>query len=212
MNFSDLSKNYAPECLRRDHLKKNPFDQLLFWLEEARSSHVVELNAMALATASASGKPSCRTVLLKQVDERGLVFYTHYQSRKGRELAENPYAMATLFWHEHMRQICVEGRVEKTTKEESTIYFSTRSRNSQLGAWASKQDRVIASREALEKALQDCEKTFEGENIPLPQSWGGYRLIPSRFEFWQGGKWRLHDRFHYLKEDSKEWKIERLSP
>lgn len=211
MNFSDLSKNYAPECLRRDHLKKNPFDQLLLWLDEARSAHVIELNAMALATASASGKPSCRTVLLKHLDERGLLFYTNYESRKGRELTENPHAMATLFWHKQMRQICVEGKIEKTSKEESAAYFSTRSRNSQLGTYASKQDQVITSREILKKEFRHYEQKFKKQEIPLPQSWGGYRILPSRFEFWQGGKDRLHDRFHYIL-DHEKWKIERLSP
>lgn len=211
MHFSDLSKNDAPECLRRSDLKKSPFDQLLLWLDEARSAHVIELNAMALATASLSGKPSCRTVLLKYLDERGLVFYTNYESRKGRELAENPHAMVTLFWHEQMRQICVEGRVEKTSREESSAYFSTRSHNSQLGAYASKQDQVITSREILEKEFKRYEKKFKEQNIPLPEFWGGYRIIPSRFEFWQGDKDRLHDRFHYIL-DHEEWKIERLCP
>lgn len=211
MDFNDLPKLHAKRGLGRSDLNANPFDQLKKWIEEALAAEVVEVNAMALATATAGGKPSCRTVLLKHVDEQGLVFYTNYESRKGRELSENPQAMVTIFWHEQMQQICVEGAVEKISQEESNEYFLKRPRGSQLGAWASQQDEIIASKEVLEKKFLEMEEKYLDREIPLPSFWGGYRIIPSRFEFWQGRKDRLHDRFEYLL-DEDTWIINRLSP
>ena len=211
MNFNELTKSFAPEDLRREDLKNDPHDQLLQWFEEAISTHVEEINAMALATATADGKPACRTVLLKQLDKKGLVFYTNYESRKSKELMENPYGMVTLYWPEQMRQICVEGRVEKTSEESSRTYFATRPRGSQIGAWASRQDQVIASREVLEQQFAEMEEKFRDQEVPLPAFWGGFRLIPMRYEFWQGGKDRLHNRFQYT-QDGDTWKIDRLYP
>ncbi|NGX42492.1 MAG: Pyridoxine/pyridoxamine 5'-phosphate oxidase [Chlamydiae bacterium] len=212
MNFNDLSKDYAEKNLRRRDLNVDPYLQLLQWFDEAKAVNVAELNTMSLATATATGKPSCRLVLLKQIDERSLIFYTNYESRKSKELTENPFAMITIFWHEQVRQICVEGTVEKISEEESQAYFSIRSRASQIGAWASRQDKAIPSREVLEAEFTKFEKQFEGQQeVPLPSFWGGFRLIPNRFEFWQGGGNRLHDRFHYILQNDK-WVIERLSP
>ncbi|MFQ5728895.1 MAG: pyridoxamine 5'-phosphate oxidase [Waddliaceae bacterium] len=211
MNFNDLTKSYAPEGLRRQDLKDHPHDQLLQWFEEAIKGNVEEVNAMSLATATTDGKPSCRTVLLKQLDKRGLVFYTNYESRKSKELMENPYAMATFYWPEQMRQICIEGQVEKISGEASGTYFGTRPRGNQIGAWASRQDQIIASREILEKQFAKMEEKFQDQEVPRPSFWGGFRLIPTRYEFWQGGKDRLHNRFQYTQEHDT-WKIERLYP
>lgn len=209
--FYDLPKNYASEPLRRENLASRPLEQFLHWIDEAEKAGVAEVNAMALATASLSGKPSCRTVLLKQVDERGWVFFTNYQSRKAKELMENPRAMSMLFWQELMRQVCVEGRVEKISEEESKAYFAKRPRGSQIGAWASPQDRPIQSRDFLVNEVNKFEMQFQGQDVSYPPFWGGFRIIPERYEFWQGGKNRLHDRFEYtlLKE---RWEIQRLAP
>ena len=211
MNFSDLPKRYSKERLFKKDLQANPIEQLQKWLKEAEEAQIDQFNAMALATATAEGKPSCRTVLLKQLDERGLVFYTNYKSRKSQEINSNPYAMVTIFWSDLMRQICVEGSVEKISEDESAAYFSKRPRGSQIGAWASEQDMVISSFEVLEDSIREIENNYRDREIPLPPFWGGYRLIPIRFEFWHGGKNRLHDRFQYILDDS-QWKIERQAP
>lgn len=211
MNFNHLPKKYSDERLYRKDLIDNPIDQLVKWLKEAHDAKVNELNAMTLATASAEGKPSCRIVLLKKIDERGLVFFTNYNSRKSQEINSNPYAMVTLFWNELMRQVCIEGMVEKIPQDESAAYFSKRPRGSQIGAWASEQDKVVSSAKVLEKNFSEIENKYRESEIPLPPFWGGFRLIPNRFEFWQGGEDRLHDRFQYIQENSL-WKIERQSP
>lgn len=211
MDFNHPQKKYSNERLFRKDLITNPIDQLLKWLKEAHEAKINELNALSLATASREGKPSCRTVLLKTIDERGLVFFTNYNSRKSQEINSNPFAMATFFWSELMRQVCVEGGVEKIPKEESADYFSKRPRGSQIGAWASDQDKVISSAKTLDNNYSEVENRFRGLEIPLPPFWGGFRLIPTRFEFWQGRKNRLHDRFQYIQEN-EEWKIERQSP
>jgi pyridoxamine 5'-phosphate oxidase len=211
MKFNNLNKKHTPGDLKKQDLRDNPHDQLLQWLEEAISAGVEELNAMTLATASAEGKPSCRTILLKQLDQGGLVFYTNYDSRKSRELMENPYAMATIYWREQARQICIEGGVEKMPEKASERYFATRPRRSQISAWASRQDRIIASREVLEQQFKNMEEKLRGQEIPLPPFWGGFLLLPTRYEFWQKGEDRLHNRFQYTR-DHNVWKIERLYP
>lgn len=211
MKFDDLPKNFAKSTLHRADLKENPFEQFIAWLEAAKAENVHELNAMALATANGAGKPSNRMVLLKGLDERGLVFYTNYESRKAKDLEENPAGSALFFWKEQMRQIIIEGKVRKLPKEESKTYFATRPRGSQLAVWVSKQDTIIESREVLEEKYKQVEQKYNGKDIPLPSYWGGYLLIPTRFEFWQGAPHRLHDRFEYLHEKGK-WKISRLSP
>jgi len=180
-------------------------------MNEAISSNLLEPNAMILATANKDGAPSARTVLLKGFDERGFVFYTNYESAKAKNLSENPIASLLFFWAELERQARIEGKVEQVSKADSEEYFRSRPRESQLGAWASKQSSVIASREVLEKKFEEMRKKFEGKEIPLPPFWGGYRVIPQSIEFWQGRESRLHDRICYSFENGK-WKIERLSP
>lgn len=211
MDIKDFRKEYHSESLTRESLNPDPAAQFLKWLKEAVNAKIDEPNAMALATASKAGKPSCRMVLFKHFDEGGLIFYTNYQSRKARELSENPYAAASIFWKDLERQVSIEGVVQKLTKEESEEYFKSRPRESKLGAWASRQDAVIPSRAVLEKEYARLEEKYKDKDIPMPPFWGGYRLKPERFEFWQGRNRRLHDRFLYSREGNV-WKIERLSP
>ena len=167
---------------------------------------------MVLATADAAGKPSARVVLLKEFDERGFVFFTNYESRKARELAANRHAALNFFWAELERQVCVTGSVTQVPREEAEAYFKTRPRGSRLGAWASKQSETVPSREVLEARLQELEKKYPGEEIPLPPFWGGYVLAPGEIDFWQGRPNRLHDRFRYSKQSDGRWLVERLSP
>lgn len=211
MDFKHLRKNYSLKKLARSDLKKSPEEQFLIWLEEAFNAEVHEANAAALATASAKGIPSCRTVLLKYIDDRGFVFFTNYKSRKSREIEENPHAAMTFFWREFERQICIEGTVEKISDEESEEYFLGRPRQSRISAWVSKQGCPVKNRDELEQDFLKTEKKFEGTEVPRPEFWGGFRLIPSRIEFWQGRENRMHDRFSYTKEGIV-WKIERLAP
>jgi pyridoxamine 5'-phosphate oxidase len=166
---------------------------------------------MTLATVDGDGRPSTRTVLLKTVDARGFIFFTNYDSRKGRELAENPDAALTFFWPDLERQVCVAGTVTKLPAAESENYFKTRPRGSRIGAWASKQSEPVPNRAFLEAKWHELEKKFPGE-VPLPPNWGGYILKPERIEFWQGRPSRLHDRFSYSRQADGTWKIERLSP
>jgi len=170
------------------------------------------MTAMTLATADKQGRPSARVVLLKGVDQRGFVFYTNYESRKGQELAENPHAALVFYWSNQERQVCVAGEVSKLSPEESDVYFKTRPRGSRLGAWASKQSAVIRDRAALEAKWQLMEAQFPGEAISRPEFWGGCLLRPTRIEFWQGRANRLHDRFCYTRQADQSWAIERLSP
>lgn len=211
LNINDLRREYRLKSLDLNDLSPSPFMQFCAWFEEARQGQVLELNAMALATASAEGRPSCRTVLLKEIDTQGFIFFTNYDSRKGQELAENPFGSAVFYWAELERQVILEGGIKKLTVQESERYFDSRPRGSQLGTWASHQDQILFSRAELEKAYRDFEKKFEGKTIPRPPYWGGYRLIPERFEFWQGRSNRLHDRFRYLFSGNT-WKIDRLAP
>lgn len=211
LNIHQIRKDYLSKSLDFEDLDADPFLQFTFWFQEAEKAKIEELNAMALATVSREGRPSCRIVLLKQMDARGLCFFTHYESRKGRDLASHPFACATFYWKELERQLIVEGKIEKLSKEDSEIYFASRPRGSQIGAWASRQDHILNSREELEKDYLSFEKMYEGNPIPMPPYWGGYRLIPDRFEFWQGRSNRLHDRFEYLLVD-KKWQVNRLAP
>jgi pyridoxamine 5'-phosphate oxidase len=212
METEDGSHRYLNKKIERDSLFINPLDQFLNWYNEAEAVDCIEVNAMSLATATKEGKPSCRTVLLKSTDEKGLIFYTNYHSRKGIELTENPHATALFLWREVMRQVTVEGKVEKIGREESERYFATRPRGSQLGAWASKQGAIIPSREYLEEEFSKYEREYKNQEIPAPSYWGGFRIIPHRFEFWQGMQNRLHERFEYVLQKDDTWKIERLSP
>jgi pyridoxamine 5'-phosphate oxidase len=188
----------------------NPITEFLNAIERAASRHV-DTAPVALATADANGRPSVRMVLLRGVDERGFVFHTNYNSRKARELVANPHAALCFHWHTLEEQIRVEGRVERLSAEESDVYFLTRPRGSQLGAWASDQSAILPSRETLEEQYRDVERRFEGVPVPRPPFWGGFRLVPERIEFWFGRPDRLHDRVSYTREGGA-WKIERLYP
>lgn len=190
---------------------KNPFKQFRKWFDEAvKSERFMLPNAMTLATAAKSGRPSARVVLLKGFDENGFVFYSNYKSRKGKELEQNPYGCLLFYWDRLERQVRIEGRIEKVSKQESEDYFKTRPYESRLGAWASNQSTVITNRSVIVKAFLKYLLKYR-KNVPLPSYWGGYRLIPGSLEFWQGRTNRLHDRIRYTKEKSG-WKVERLAP
>jgi pyridoxamine 5'-phosphate oxidase len=191
--------------LRRADLDREPLRQFERWYGEAGS------DAVALATATSQGAPSARMVLLKGADGRGFVFHSSYEGRKARELAENPRAALLFYWHELGRQVRVEGEVEQVDRGESEAYFRTRPRGGQLAAWTSSQSEPIDSREELEARFRELESRYEGEEVPLPPHWGGFRLVPETYEFWQHRENRLHDRFRYRRE-AGAWVIERLSP
>ena len=212
VKLAELRQHYALESLSETDVRPDPVAQFAFWFEEAQASQVAEPNAMTLATATPDGRPSARTVLLKDFDNQGFTFFTNYDSQKGEDLAANPRAALLFTWLDLQRQIRIEGRVEKIDQEVSRMYFQSRPRASQIGAWASPQSHVIAGREVLQKLESDAEAKFSGiEKLPLPPNWGGYRVIPEVFEFWQGRMSRLHDRIHYTREGER-WTIERLAP
>jgi pyridoxamine 5'-phosphate oxidase len=199
--------------LLEHELDGNPFALFSRWYDEARRTIVDRPEAMTLATADKEGVVSGRVVLLKSFDGRGFVFFSNYQSRKATQMRENPRASLVFFWPTLDRQVRIEGAVVRTTEEESDAYWDTRPRGSQLGAWASDQSRVISGRGDLDERFRQMESTYEGRPIPRPPHWGGVRLIPILFEFWQGRSDRLHDRFTYrLRADAKDWVIERLAP
>lgn len=212
MSLADLRKDYTLAGLLEKDLAKDPFRQFERWFQEAEAAKIPEPNATVLATVGADGRPSTRIVLLKGLDGRGFTFFTNYDSRKGRELAANPLASLTFPWIAMERQVNVEGRVVKITREESDAYFHSRPQGSQLGAWVSQQSTVISGRAVLEDALKAYEKKYAGQTVPLPPNWGGYRLIPDRVEFWQGRRSRLHDRLRYRREADGAWIVERLAP
>lgn len=234
MNVADIRREYSADELHRAGLDANPIAQFQKWFGQAAGEksgsrwrkigialfnlwhallgHTpIDVTAMVLATVDQNGIPSTRTVLLKGVDERGFLFYTNYDSRKGRELAENPAAALTFYWPGLERQICVAGRVERISREESGTYFRTRPRGSQLATWASNQSDIVADRAALEAKWNEASAKFPGD-VPLPPNWGGFVLKPERIEFWQGRSSRLHDRFQYTKQPDNSWKTERISP
>ena len=208
LNLSELRKEYSFSTLDELQVDKNPFQQFKIWFQTA-AEKVLEPNAMHLSTVL-QGRPKGRIVLLKSVDN-GFTFFTNYQSAKGQELQNNPAAAITFFWGEVEKQVRIEGLVTKIDPKESDEYFSVRPRESQLGAWASAQSSEIASRQELIDKYFQLMAEFEGEVIPRPQHWGGFKLIPDYFEFWQGGAGRLHDRIAYTKTEGSEWKISRLS-
>jgi pyridoxamine 5'-phosphate oxidase len=211
MPLADLRKDYALAGLAEKDLARDPFRQFEKWFQEAEASKLVEPNAMIVATATREGRPSARTVLLKGVDGRGFVFYTNYESRKGRELDGNPRASLVFPWFAFERQVIVEGQVTKVAREESEAYFHSRPPASQLAAWASAQSTIIPGRKALEEAMKDLEKKYAGREVPLPPNWGGFRVAPETVEFWQGRRSRLHDRLRYRLADG-QWVRERLAP
>ena len=198
--------------LRESDLDPSPFKQFDGWFKHAASVPMPHPDAATLATSTRDGIPSARIVLLKGYDAQGFVFFTNYESQKGRELIENPRAALVFFWPVLERQVRVLGPATKIAREESEAYFRTRPRGSQLGAWASKQSRVLEGREPLDKALADVTAQYEGASVPLPPHWGGFRLAPTSVEFWQSRNSRLHDRLRYTRRADNSWRIERLSP
>jgi pyridoxamine 5'-phosphate oxidase len=210
-NISRLRREYTRAGLDESNIHPDPVEQFRLWFDEAANSGLHEPNAMTLATATPDGHPSARTGLLKDFDGRGFSFYTDYDSRKGKELEDNPRAALLFYWGEFERQVRVEGRVSPLSKEESEAYFASRPRGSQLSALASCQSQTVEGREALEERVRELEKRYAGREIPRPANWGGYRLFPETVEFWQGRENRLHDRLLYLRQ-IESWRIERLQP
>ncbi len=208
--IQSLRRQYSRSTLSASSVSKDPFKQFEKWFQDVLNSGFLEPNAMTLATASKSGKPSARVVLLKGIHDSGFVFYTNYKSKKGKDIEENPYGCLLFFWDKLERQIRIEGKIEKVSQKESEEYFNTRPYKSRVGAWASKQSSVIESRSVIVKEFLKYMMKFK-THVPLPDVWGGYRLLPDTFEFWQGRPNRLHDRVRYSKIKSG-WKIERLAP
>jgi pyridoxamine 5'-phosphate oxidase len=210
IEIAALRRDYTRATLLEENIARDPFEQFAHWFEEAHACEICVPNAMILATADAKGRPAARTVLLKSFDTLGYVFFTNYESRKGRELAQNPQASLLFAWMDLERQVRLEGRVDKTSAQESDDYFDSRPAESRLGAWASPQSQVVPDRAAIDQRFTDARQQY-GDTPPRPLYWGGYRLVPDVFEFWQGRVSRLHDRIRYRKEGSR-WVIERLSP
>jgi pyridoxamine 5'-phosphate oxidase len=234
MSVADLRRDYNLTGLRRSELEPDPVAQFKKWFEQAAGARAggrlrkffvnlyksitmlggaapVHVNAMTLATVDGEGRPSARVVLLKGVDERGFIFYTNYESRKGQELAVNPKAALVFYWPDLERQVCVAGEIQKLPPAESDAYFRSRPRGSNIGAWASNQSQTVPDRAALEAKWRHFEDQYAGKDVPRPPHWGGYVLAPERIEFWQGRLNRLHDRFRYTCQGGS-WTIERLSP
>ncbi|WP_244177804.1 pyridoxamine 5'-phosphate oxidase [Streptomyces atriruber] len=211
-----MREQYATGGLSETELPAEPMDQFALWFKEAArdGDAVHEPNAMVVSTADAAGRPSSRTVLLKGFDERGFVFFTNYESRKARELDANPYVSLLFPWHAVARQVIVSGTAERVGREETVAYFRTRPHGSQLGAWASAQSSVLTARAELDRAYADLAARYpEGEQVPVPPNWGGYRVRPHTIEFWQGRADRLHDRLRYVRgTDGQSWRVDRLSP
>ncbi|MEK7952747.1 pyridoxamine 5'-phosphate oxidase [Luteolibacter soli] len=211
MDLSEFRKEYSDRGLRRDDLAADPMVQFERWFQQAVELKLHEPNAMSLATVDEISRPLLRTVLLKYFDTNGFVFFTNYQSRKAKHIADNPQVSLLFPWVILERQVIVQGRAEKISAAESLKYFSSRPRESQLGAWVSDQSSVISSRKLLMQKLAEIKDKFANGEVPLPSFWGGYRVVPETIEFWQGGSARLHDRFFYKRKDGA-WQIERLSP
>lgn len=212
MDLSDFRKEYSSRGLHREDLSENPTDVFAQWFAQATELGIHEPNAMTLATISPEGTPSQRTVLLKAFDQKGFTFFTNYSSRKASHIAANPAVCLLFPWIALERQVIIQGRAEKISAAESLIYFATRPRESQIGAWVSNQSEVITSRKILLQKIEEIKTKFSHGEIPLPSFWGGYRIVPETVEFWQGGPARVHDRFLYTRQADGAWRIDRLSP
>ena len=211
MTLADLRRDYSLAGLAEKDLARDPFRQFEKWFQEAEAAKLPEPNAMLLATATREGRPSARTVLLKGLDGRGFVFFTNYESRKGRELELNSRATAVFPWIALERQVIIEGAMARVAREESETYFHSRPRASQLAAWGPPQSSIIPGRAQLEESFKAVERRYEGQEVPLPPHWGGWRLSPETVEFWQGRRSRLHDRLRYRRSNDG-WTVERLAP
>ena len=210
--MNETPPQYNADSIDEQTVDRDPLTLFERWLHAAKAVGIHLAEAMTLATATSEGKPSARLVLLKGADERGFVFYTNYRSMKARELDSNPHAALVFYWPQLERQVRVEGKVARTSAEESDAYFKTRPRESQIGALASPQSEVIASREALQKKVDQIEKSYEGREVERPDHWGGYRLQAERIEFWKGRPGRLHDRIVYDRQADRSWSLKRLAP
>ncbi|MCT7352787.1 pyridoxamine 5'-phosphate oxidase [Streptomyces sp. 15-116A] len=213
-DLAAMRKHYRSEGLSESDLAATPVEQFARWFKQAATEGgLFEPNAMIVSTADAQGRPSSRTVLLKHFDEQGFVFYTNYGSRKGRDLTENPHVSLLFPWHGVARQVIVTGVARRTGRDETAAYFRTRPHGSQLGAWASAQSSVVPSRTDLDTAYADLASRYpEGEQVPVPPHWGGFRVTPETVEFWQGRENRLHDRLRYVSQPNGTWRVERLAP
>jgi len=212
MKLEDIRREYLAGGLRREGLLDNPIHQFELWLQQAITTAIPDPTAFTLATVSKQGKPSQRIVLLKHLDDKGFVFFTNYGSRKSSQIEHNPNVSLHFPWHGMERQVAVEGCASRISTGESLKYFLSRPRDSQVAAWASRQSRQVSSRKALLMQFESMKDKFSKNQIPLPDFWGGYRIEPSQFEFWQGGGSRLHDRFRYCRQSQNSWHIERLAP
>ncbi len=211
LSLADLRKNYALGSLSETDVAPSPFDQFRRWFEQALAAQLPEPNAMTLATVTPDGRPDARIVLIKGADENGFTFFTNYESRKGRELEATPYGCLLFHWIELERQVRIEGRVEKVSEAQSDAYYHSRPVGSRLGAWASVQSAEVADRSIIEQREAEFRRQF-GDAPPRPPHWGGYRLLPETFEFWQGRESRLHDRIKYFQLADGSWRVARLSP
>lgn len=211
-DLADLRREYSIKPLRRENLDADPFRQFDTWFQEALTVEAMDANAMSLATVSADGQPSARTVLLKYYDKTGFVFYTNLGSRKAREISQNPKVALLFYWHELHRQVKIVGAASTISTAENVKYFMRRPRDSQLSAWVSEQSSVITVRSVLENTFEQMKEKFANGEVPLPSFWGGYRVTAQTMEFWQGRESRLHDRFIYRQDGSDSWAIDRLAP
>ncbi|MFN5396454.1 MAG: pyridoxamine 5'-phosphate oxidase [Pseudanabaena sp.] len=212
MDIHALREDYKQGELRRKDLHDDPFKQFEKWFQQACNAELLEPNAMTLSTVSEQGQPFMRTVLLKYFDNNGLVFFTNYESRKAQQIGVNPNVSILFTWLPLQRQVHITGTAEKVSTTESLQYFTSRPRGSQLGAWSSQQSSVISSRQLLLMQFEQIKQKFLDGEIPLPDFWGGYRVVPTSFEFWQGCTNRLHDRFLYTPQEDQSWQIQRLAP